>query len=71
MVFRVHIRHGKAFIRVIQCGQLSKSVTDSFWDGPFTGSGVEALAVEAVELLVGLLVDLESESVVDPGHLQV
>ena len=60
MVFWVHCRDGKAFVGVIQCGQLSKSVVDSFWDGPFTGSGVEALAVEAVELLVGLLVGLKS-----------
>ena len=56
-MFRVHFRHGKAFIGIIQCSQLSQSVMDSFWDGPFAGSGVEALAVKVVELLVGVLVD--------------
>ena len=70
-VFWVHCRHRKAFVGVIQCCWLSKSVIDSFWDCSFTGSGVEALAVKAVELLVGLLVDLKSQTVVDPGHLQV
>ena len=59
-MFRVHFRYGKAFVGVIQCCELSKSVLDSFWDCSFTGSGVEALAVEAVVLLVGLLVDLKS-----------
>ena len=53
MVFWVHIRCRKALVGIIQCGQLSKSVMDSFWDCSFAGSGVEALTVEAVELLVG------------------
>ena len=65
-MFRVHFRYGKAFIGIIQCSQLSQSIIDSFWDGPFAGSGVEALAAKMVELLVGFLVDLKSWSVVDP-----
>ena len=49
----------------------SLSHSHSFWDGSFAGSCLEALAVKAVELLVGFLVDLESQLVLHPWHLEI